>query len=119
MKKLMIITFLSVLCASTAVWSQNPVPDPDTIPNPVKQGDPAIRTLPPRMDYVEDLKRIRPAELPDPVRQTLESDTRYMDWKEATIFHDRNTDEYVVEFRKEERTITHRFNRDGVPIVEK
>jgi hypothetical protein len=119
MKNIHIITFLASLLVSTAVWSQNPVPDPDTIPNPVQEGDPAIKTLPPRLDYVEDKQRIRAEELPDAVRQTLESDARYANWKDATIFRDENTDEYIVEFREEGKTTTYKFSKEGTPIMEK
>lgn len=118
MKKLMLPLML-LLFAAVSGFSQTPVSDPDTVGNPIQQGDPAIETLPPGLDYVDDKKRIRPEELPDPVRQTLESGTRYSNWKEAMIFHDRNTDEYIVEFVEAGRSTTHRFDKDGEPIITK
>jgi len=108
-----------LLCAAASGFSQTPVPDPDTVGNPIQQGDPAIETLPPGLDYVDDKKRIRPEELPDPVRQTLESDPRYNNWKEAMIFHDRNKDEYIVEFEEAGKSTKHRFAKDGEPIIAK
>ena len=47
---LTMITFLIVSVA--AVFAQNPVPQPDTLQDPVQEGDPAVRILPPAMDYV-------------------------------------------------------------------
>ena len=99
--------------------AQTPVPDPDTVGNPIQQGDPAIEAMPPGLDYVDDKKRITPDELPDPVRQTLEGGTRYNNWKQAVIFHDRNKDEYIVEFKKAGKTTSYRFDKEGKPIIQK
>ncbi|MEX2235184.1 MAG: hypothetical protein WD824_23680 [Cyclobacteriaceae bacterium] len=118
MKKLIFLSLVSILSASTALFAQNPVPDSDTIPNPVQEGDPAVRQLPPRLDYVDDKKRITPEEIPDPVRVTLEGSAQYTDWQKAMIYHDKNKDEYVVEFKEGGKTTTHRFNKEGRPIVE-
>jgi hypothetical protein len=117
MKKL-IFSFSIILFASVSLLAQNPVPDPDTLQNPVQQGDPAVRTLPPRLDYVEDKKRIVPEELPELVKQSLESSAQYTDWQRAMIYHDQNKDEYLVEFSSEGKTTTYRFNKEGKPIVE-
>jgi len=118
MKKQIFLTCLSLLFAVVSLSAQNPVPAPDTIPTPVQEGDPAIRTLPPRMDYVEDRKRIVADEIPDAVRQTLESSAQYGEWQKAAIFHEENKDEYIIEFTEAGRTTTHRFNNEGLPIVE-
>jgi hypothetical protein len=118
MKKLIIIAFLPVLFGCTSVIAQSPVAQPDTISHPIQEGDPAIRTLPPRMDYVEDKKRIVPEAVPQPVRQTLESNPEYKDWQKATIFHDENKDEYIVEFSVGDKTTSYRFNKEGAPIIE-
>lgn len=109
---------LFMLSAATSVWAQTPVPDPDTLSNPVQQGDPAVRTLPPGLDYVEDKKRISAEEIPDPVRETLESTGRYSGWQKGVVFHDRNKDEYVVEFKEAGKTRSYRFNKDGKPVIE-
>ena len=118
MKNLILTALFFTLFASTCALAQSPVPDPDTLSNPVQEGDPAVRTLPPRMDYVEDRKRITPEEIPDPVRQTLESSAQYTDWQKATIFHDENKDEYVVKFMEAGKSTTYRFNNEGRPIIE-
>lgn len=113
----MVLSLLLFLLASSNVFGQAPVPDPDTIPNPVKQGDPAIDQLPARLDYIEDRQRIMPEEVPDPVRQTLESSAQYKDWQKAPIFHDENKDEYIVEFTEAGKTTTYRFDKEGRPIL--
>ena len=119
MKKLLSVTFAMLMLTSIPLLGQNPVPDPDTLPGPVKEGDPALRTLPPRLDYVEDRKRITPEEVPLRVRESLESSAQYTDWQKATLYHDSNKDEYIVEFRGAGRVTTYRFNHDGKPIVER
>ena len=52
------------------------------------------------------------------MKQTLESSAQYTDWQKATIYHDKNKDEYLVEFASEGKTTTYRFNKEGKPVVE-
>jgi hypothetical protein len=118
MKKVILMTLSLILVASIRLLAQNPVPDADTLQNPVKEGDPAVQALPPRMDYVDGRKRITPEEVPDAVRQSLESSAQYTDWQKATIYHDRNKDEYLVEFSEKGKTTSYRFSKDGSPVVE-
>ena len=118
MRELMIITITFLLAAGPMAMAQSPVPESDTVSNPIQQGDPALRTLPPRMDYVEDKRRIMPDEVPQPVRQTLESSANFKDWQKATIFHDENKDEYIVEFAEADKRTSYRFNKEGRPIIE-
>ena len=118
MKKLIFLPLTFVILTTITSVAQNPVPDPDTTQNPIQEGDPALETLPPRLDYVEDKKRITPQEVPDVVKQTLESSAQYTDWQKATIYHDKNKDEYLVEFASEGKTTTYRFNKEGKPVVE-
>lgn len=119
MKKSIILTFMLLLVAAAEGFSQTPIPDPDTVGNPIQQGDPALETLPPGLDYVDDKRRIKPEELPDPVRRTLESNARYTKWKDAMIFHDRNKDEYILEFTEAGETTSHRFDKEGKPVIQK
>ena len=115
------ITLVALAClmaGSIQAIAQNPVPEPDTAATPVQEGDPAVRTLPPRLDYVEDRKRITPEEVPDPVKQTLESSAQYSNWQRAMIYHDKNKDEYLIEFNEKGATTTYRFNKEGRPIIE-
>lgn len=107
-----------VAVAAGSVSAQAPVPDTDTTSTPIKQGDPTIETMPRGLDYVEDKQRIKAEELPDAVKQTLQSGTRYGDWKEATVFHDRNKEEYILEVTKAGNTATYRFDKEGKPIIQ-
>lgn len=118
MKNLIFIAFALAVIAAAPAFSQNPIPDADTLENPVQEGDPAVRTLPPRLDYVDDKRRITAEEVPDPVRQSLESSAQYTDWQRASIHHDKNRDEYIVEFSGEGRSTTYRFNKEGKPVIE-
>lgn len=118
MKKLIFISLALTLIAAAQAFSQNPIPEPDTLDNPVQEGDPAVRTLPPRLDYVDDKKRITADEVPDAVRQSLESSAQYTDWQKSTIFHDQNRDEYIIEFSSQGKTTTYRFNKEGKPVVQ-
>lgn len=116
MKKVIWLSLIVILCATSGSLAQIPAPDPDTVP-PVKEGDPAIRQLPPRMDYSDDKKRITPEELPDPVKQTLESSAQYTGWEKAEIFQDKKKEEFIIEFDEKGKTTAYRFNKDGTPIV--
>jgi hypothetical protein len=118
MKKLILIPVLVVLLATLNGFSQTPVPETDTTTTVIKEGDPAIETLPRGLDYVEDKKQITHEELPDPVKETLESDARYAEWRNATIFHEHNKDEYLVEFSKDGKTTSYRFDKEGKPIIQ-
>ena len=118
MKKLVILTCTFIFIGVTRVYAQAPAHEPDTLSHPVQQGDPALETLPPRLDYVEDLKRITAEQLPEAVQQSLQGDSQFAGWKDATFFHDQNTDEYVIELRKNGRKIVHRFNKEGEKIIE-
>ena len=115
MKTKIWLPLLLMLLASPAVFGQIPAPDPDTVP-PVKEGDPALRQLPPRDDFADDRQRVTPQELPDPVKQTLESSAQYTGWEKAQIYQDKKKDEYVVEFKERGKTTAYRFDKEGRPI---
>lgn len=119
MKKSILIPVLLVLIAAVNGFSQTPVPEFDTATTVIQEGDPAIQTLPRGLDYVEDKKQIALEEVPDPVRESLESDARYAGWRDATIFHEQNKDEYLVEVSKDGKSTTYRFDKDGKPIIQK
>lgn len=119
MKRSIFLSLAFMVVASSNAWSQTPVPEPDTLSNPVQEGDPAVRTLPPGLDYVDkDRQRIVPEELPDAVRQTLESGAEYSNWQKAAIYKIRDKEEFLVEFKEADKTTTYRFNKDGRPVLE-
>ena len=113
------LTAILLVMVSGISMAQNPVPDPDTIPDPVRQGDPAVQTLPQGLDYVDDLKRIAPTDVPEKVKQALESSAQYSNWQRATLYRDENKDEYVVQFHEKGTSTTYRFTKDGSPIVDR
>lgn len=119
MKKSILIPVLLVLAAAVNGFSQTPVPESDTATVVIQEGDPAIETLPRGLDYIEDKKQITLEEVPDPVRESLESDARYTGWQEATIFHEQNKDEYLIEVSKDGKSTTYHFDKDGKPILQK
>ena len=118
MKQLIIIAFIPLLLQGISALGQSPAPESDTISTPAKQGDPAIKALPPRLDYIEDKRRITSEEIPQLVRQTLESEVKYKGWQKAAIFYDENKNEYIVEFNKDDNMTSYRFNKDGAAIIE-
>lgn len=118
MRKITLSTCLFVLLGSALVLAQAPVPAADTVLHPVQQGDPALRTMPDDLNYIEDKKRITADELPGPVRETLESSAQYEQWQRAAIFHDKNRDEYEVQFKEAGKTTSYRFNSEGKPVPE-
>lgn len=116
MKKVILTVIAFLIVAVAAVFAQNPVPQPDTLQDPVQQGDPAVRNLPPQMDYVNDMKRIIPKEIPAPVRQTLESSAQYTGWEKALIYQNKTKDEYLIQFKDAGKTTSYRFYKNGRPV---
>lgn len=117
MKKIIWLPIVLSLMAVSAALAQIPTPDPDTVP-PIKEGDPALRQLPPRDDYADDRQRIVPEELPDPVKQTLESSAEYAGWQKAVIYRDKKKEDYIVEFTERGKTTSYRFDKEGRPVTE-
>lgn len=116
MKKIIWLPIVLLFMGVSAVFGQIPTLDPDTVP-PVKEGDPALRQLPPRDDYADDRQRVVPEELPDAVKQTLESSAQYTGWQKALIYRDKKQEEYIVEFTERGKTTTYRFDKEGRPVT--
>jgi hypothetical protein len=112
------LLFAFLMISATTLFAQNPAPEPDTIPDPVKQGDPAIRQLPAETGYLKDMKRIMPEELPQPVRQTLQSSAQYSNWEKAMIYQSKRNEEYLIQFPEAGKTTSYRFDKEGRPIRE-
>lgn len=112
------ITLAAVLAMGiTQLSAQSPVPEPDSIPDPVKQGDPAADNIPPDLHYIKDVKRIMPDELPAPVRHTLESSPQYSGWEKSPIYKSRSTSYYIVELRAAGSTTKYTFDKNGKPVA--
>lgn len=117
MKTFILFSMALLISAITAV-AQTPAPEPDTLLDPVQQGDPAVRQLPPQVDYVKDMDRIVPEELPEPVRQTLESSAQYKEWQKAMIYQNKTKDQFVIQFKESDKTTTYKFDNNGRPLIE-
>jgi hypothetical protein len=109
--KTLTIAGLLLLITSISV-AQSPVPDPDTIKNPVKQGDPAPQVIPPKTSYKKTMVVIKPSQVPAPVRKKLEH-SAYKGWEKATIYRNESSSEYLIEFRETGRVRKYRFNKNG------
>ena len=119
MKSATTILTILLLAAVTAVSAQTDTPQPDTISDPVQQGDPAVRHIPPQAnDYVKEMNKITPDELPDPVRKTLDSNARYEGWEKGQAFVSKTNDHYVIQFKEGDKTMTYRFNKDGKQVLD-
>jgi hypothetical protein len=118
MKKYILISAVLTFFYATAVWAQNPTPEPDTLADPVQEGDPAVKQLPPQIDYVKDMDRVAHDKLPGPVRKTLESDERYADWQNAEIYQNKSGDQYVIQFKASGKTTTYRIDKNGRPVLD-
>jgi hypothetical protein len=119
MKSATAILTILLLAAVTAVSAQTDTPQPDTLSDPVQEGDPAVRHIPPQADeYVKAMNTITAEELPGPVRKTLEGNARYEGWEKAKAFVNKTNDEYVVQFKESDKTITYRFDSNGKQILD-
>jgi hypothetical protein len=115
MKKL-IATVAGILFFATIVWAQSPVPDPDTLKDPVKQTDPEVKVGPKETNYKADRLKITPAEIPRAVRQTLESSPTYSGWEKAAVYKNENGSLFFVEITSGDGAQTFRFDKTGKPL---
>src|SRR5690349_16136920 len=97
MKKTLSISAL-LLASLSFAFAQSPVPDNDTIKDPVKQGDPAPQVIKPSASYQKTMVVIKQSEIPEPVRKRLEH-SAYEGWeKKATIYRNQSSTVYLIEF---------------------
>ena len=109
------LLLLSVLLISACtVRAQTPVTSPDTV-DPVQQGDPAVRYLP-RTDYVDSRQQIDFENLPKAVREAVASELAPKELDSARIFHERLTNEYVVESIRRGEKESYRYDVEGKPV---
>lgn len=117
MKKTLSIPALLLVSLSFA-FAQSPVPDSDTITNPIKQGDPAPQVIKPSASYQKTMVTIRPSQLPEPVRKRLEH-SAYEGWeKRATIYRNQSSSVYLIEFKEKGKIRTYRFDKNGQELEE-
>ena len=111
MKKLLTLAGLVLFTLSMSI-AQSPVPDPDTMKNPIKQGDPAPQVIPPKTSYQKTMVIIKPSQVPAPVRKRLEH-SAYKGWEKATIYRNESSSIYLIEFRETGRIRKYRFDKNG------
>src|SRR5690349_9179303 len=106
MKKILSIPAL-LLASLSIAFAQSPVPDSDTIKNPIKQGDPAPQVIKPSASYQKTMVIVRQSEVPEPVRKRLEH-SAYSGWqKKATIYRNQSSTVYLIEFKEKGKTRTY------------
>lgn len=109
-----IILTAAFLLSAVFCTAQSPVPDQDTIKNPVKQGDPAPQVVPPPANNNQkSMVTIKSSQVPDPVRKKLEH-SAYKGWeKKATIYRNQSSTWYLIEFRENGKVRKYRFDKNG------
>ena len=106
--KTIIFLFVSLICC-TSLMGQ--IQDPDTMRNPIKQGDPAPQVLP-KNDYRRSLIVIKKQELPVGVQKALQGE-EFKGWEKATFFRNDASTIYLVEIQDPIKTRRYRFTKDG------
>jgi hypothetical protein len=108
--KIFILTLFASLTFNVCLFAQ--VQDPDTIRNPIKQGDPAPQVIPRNAEYRRSLILVRKDELPMEIKKTLQ-DAQYKGWEKATFYRNETSTTYLVEIQDPNKTRLYRFSKDG------
>jgi len=106
------MSLVMVMIATIASNAQTPIPDPDTIRDPVKQGDPAVQVIPRQVQYEKNFVKIKPTEVPAEVKKRLQH-TAYKGWEKATIYRNQSSTIYMVEFQEPNKTRIYKFDKHG------
>jgi hypothetical protein len=114
------IFFLFLLLFGTValVNAQSPVPEPDTLKNPVRQTDPVPQTLPADANYTANAIKITSTELPDAVKRSLNDGAEYEGWQKGTAYKTKDGKTYIVEMREADTLRVFRFDKAGKLILE-
>jgi hypothetical protein len=107
-----IILIFSLVIAAVTTNAQTPAPDPDTLKNPIKQGDPEIKQQPADIHYVDEMTRIAADELPPAVLDSLKT-FEPAAWEKSVVYKDKMNDLFIVEVREGGQEKTYRFNKEG------
>lgn len=110
MKKLFLILAISI--SGIVVKAQSPVAEPDTLQNPVNQGDPELKQIPADMNYVDERVRITADQLPAAVRDSLKM-LEPTGWEKSVVYRDKKENIFIVEVREGGEEKTYRFNKQG------
>ena len=107
-----IFLLLAIFTSLVAALAQSPVPDADTLRNPVKQGDPEVRVIPPQADYRKNLVTIKQKDIPAPLRKTL-GRPEYKGWEKGTLYRNKEATFYLLEIQEPIKTRVYRFDKYG------
>jgi hypothetical protein len=110
MKKLVLFLTASLFAGASALYAQTP--EPDTLRDPIKQGDPELRTLPPQAEYRKDMVIVKRNEIPAVLQKALR-DPEYKGWEKATIYRNSSSTLYLVEIQEPAKTRVYRFDKNG------
>ena len=111
MKKLMLLCAGFMLVGLIAANAQSS----DTTKRPAKAPTTQSPQQSNQMTQKKDLIKVQTAEVPAPLRKTLE-DPMYVGWENSTIWRNKTTDEYTIELMSGTTTKTYRFDKTGKPI---
>ena len=119
MKKFALVLAGITIGLTAAVYAQSPAPQPDTLKDPIDQGDPELKVLPrDNANYAETQIKITPKQIPAAVKQTLESGTQYSGWEKGSLYRDKSGKKFIVEIMKADTTRTYFFDPSGKPLIE-
>jgi hypothetical protein len=65
----------------------------------------------------EDRVEVEKENLPPLMQKALKADEKYVGWENATIYFEKDIDQYLIHLVKENTTQTFRFDRNGNPII--
>jgi len=110
-----LFTAITICFAANA---QSPAPEPDTIQDPVKQTDPAVKISPKEENYTEDRIKVTPEQVPVAVRQALGKKEEYEGLEKAKFYKNKGGTVYTIELTRLDTTRTFRFDQHGKEITE-
>jgi hypothetical protein len=117
MKKLVLI-LTGIMFSTAALLAQTPVPESDTLKDPVKQTDPEVKVLPQDANYLKDHVKITPKQIPAGVKQMLESSPEYTGWEKAAFYKDKAGTKFTVQITRGDTTRIFHFDPTGKPLIE-
>ena len=62
-------------------------------------------------------KRLAEREIPNRLRKVLRKEDQYAGWNNAGVYHDNQTNLYVISIENENRSITYNFNEEGKAVL--
>lgn len=109
----------TAFCVVMSIGYAQQSSDLDTVQNPVRQGDPAVRQSPEQIqeNTLRDMEEISESEIPKNMQNALKGEDYAGESK--TFYKSKDGKSYAVEIKDGNITQTYRFNKQGKPINEK